>query len=81
MTTVGGVYSRDRHWWVIRIVLDEQALLRVLHDKPVMPDGEPSDRRTGPMQGPTGWWKKADVRSPADVERYVPLYELEVITP
>jgi hypothetical protein len=68
--------SRDRHWRVTSILLDGHELLRVETDQPVMPVGEPAGR-TGPIQGPGGWFKQEDVRSAAEVERYLPFHELE----
>jgi hypothetical protein len=69
--------SRDRHWRVRPIVLNGRQLLRVEHDSaqgfPIVTTG----RRVGPTRGAGGWFHAADVRSIAEVERFVPLTELE----
>lgn len=69
--------SRDRHWKVIPVTIDGQGLLRVLHDTM---DGTPVhqvDRnRAGSVRMAGGWYWAGDVKSPADVEQFVPVAEL-----
>jgi hypothetical protein len=73
--------SKDKHWRVTPISLDGQALLRVETDQPVMPVSVTTGR-TGPTQGPGGWWRQADVGDARQVEQWVPFSELtEEITP
>lgn len=75
MDMTAAYISRDGHWRVHSIILNGQPLIRIEADHPVMPVGEPAGR-TGPIQGPGGWWKQEDVRHISQIERYVPLAEL-----
>lgn len=68
--------SRDSHWRVSVISLDGTPLLRVETDHPVMPVGQATSTRTGPVQGPGGWWLQEDCIGSDQVEKYVPLSEL-----
>lgn len=78
--------SRDGHWRVHPIVIDTTGdgfvtLLRVEHDTcsigiatHTFKDGP--GLRVGPVRGPGGWFWADDVRSTAEIERFVPLSEL-----
>ena len=68
--------SSDGHWQVRTISLNGRELLRIEHDTPVMPVSA-THGRVGPTQGPGGWWLQEDVATSTEVERYVPLAELE----
>lgn len=72
--------SSDGHHQVRTISLNGRELLRVEVDNPVMPANEIPGRRTGPCQLSTGWWLQAYVGSPIEVERFVPLASLEIVT-
>lgn len=69
--------SRDGHWRVTVISLDGQQRLRVQHDEPSGIPWHGGPNRYGPVKMAGGWFLAEDVRTPAEVERYVPLWELE----
>ena len=72
--------SRDGHWKVTAVTMDDQPLLRVLHDTMTgTPVHQVDANRAGSIRMAGGWFWAGDVRSPADVERFVPLAELTEI--
>jgi hypothetical protein len=69
--------SRDKHWRVAPVSLNGVALLRLTHDTlegtPVHQDG---GKRAGSIRVAGGWFLAGDFRTPAELEKFVPLAEL-----
>jgi hypothetical protein len=63
--------SRDGHWRVSVISLDNRSLLRIEHDQPVVSTGGT------PVATSPGWFWAADVRDVSGIETYVPLGDLQ----
>jgi hypothetical protein len=66
--------SRDGHWRVTVISLDGRTLLRVEHDRV---QGTPL--HVAPTRRQGGWFLAGDVSDVSQVERFVPLSELQEI--
>lgn len=68
--------SADGHWRVSVISRDGEQLLRVERDSPDVPAQRTGSSRCGTVQTADRWFLAGDVRTPAEVERWVPLAEL-----
>lgn len=79
---MSGYVSMDGHWHVSVVTVDDVQRVRVEFDAVIMPDGrtvpvhwDRTGRRCGTVRTAHGFLV-ADLRSVADVERYVSLAEL-----
>lgn len=68
--------SADGHWRVSVISRDGEQLLRVERDSPDVSVQRDCRTRCGTVQTGKGWFLAGDVKTPAEVERWVPLAEL-----
>ncbi len=78
--------SRDGHWTVSPVSLDGVQLLRVEHSEVQLPDGSnvPDHSFHGGLTGITqtaNGYLVAEVKTVADVSKWVPLAELESLAP